>query len=131
MKTSATTKAQQARRLFLTYRLIAPVLLVVTAALGVPDLYQHFHPSNQLIIAAALVLLALCFFVYKTVPVAMKFFCPCCGKFIKSTIPWVCGVCSEENHRTGLSSFLGACEHCKERPRAFQCSWCSGVIYFG
>src|ERR1700722_19820631 len=47
--------------------------------------------------------------------------CPHCQNYIETDTPWICGVCGAHNLRTDDFPFVGRCEKCRAKPKAYQC----------
>lgn len=60
----------------------------------------------------------------------VRIFCGECSGYIPSTLPWICGHCSLENHQTRIYSFLYKCQRCKKRPSAIACPHCRTIWCF-
>lgn len=59
----------------------------------------------------------------------LKLFCELCGKFIPSDMPWTCGYCDTDNHKTTRFSFLYKCQRCKQPAKSLQCPHCDQILF--
>jgi hypothetical protein len=70
----------------------------------------------------------------------VRLFCPECGKYLPSDLPWICGRCNSENRPTSIStgilsswravrySYLYKCKRCGEGPVSYECHHCEHVF---
>lgn len=59
-----------------------------------------------------------------------RFFCEDCGKYVPSTMPWVCSRCGTVHEDVRLHSFLTTCKECKQKPDGIECPHCKTVWSF-
>lgn len=59
-----------------------------------------------------------------------RLFCEDCGKYVPSTMPWVCPYCGTVHSDVRLHSFLYKCKGCQRRSEGVECPHCKTIWTF-
>ncbi len=93
-------------------------------------LLQNICPAFIGDCIAVVIVFILFFYVLDKRAIGIK--CPNCEKHVESNTPWICGVCGAVNLHTDNYPFIGRCEKCHAKPKAYQCHHrgCGNLIFF-